>query len=221
MSSLLTNHLYNVGDDMAAEFAYIPSVKNLPAIFTKIRNAGSPPRFTIEFLKSLGFPSSTDRSVIGLLKALGFLTSDGTPTERYNAYRDSNRSGKTMAVALRDGWSAVFLVEQRAYEKSPAQLIEIFKSITGKGEAVAKKMASTFKALCGMADWSESIETPMEDVSNPPQKENGQVVETSLPAPKNGSQMTLHHDVHVHLPATSDVSVYTAIFRALKVELLD
>lgn len=30
----------------------------------------------------------------------------------------------------------------------------------------------------------------------------------------------LHHDVHIHLPATNDVSVYRAIFQAIKAELM-
>jgi hypothetical protein len=211
---------------MAKEFAYVASVKNMPAIFDRIRNAGSPPKFSQQFLQSLGFSSSTDRAIIGVLKALGFLNSDGTPAERYNAYRNGSKSGTMIASGLREGWAEVFLVDQRAYTKSSAELVEIFKSVTGKGEAVAQKMATTFKTLCGMADWSENgapstqVLTPdVDQVADSAQQEA--TPSSSATRASANARMTLHHDVHIHLPATSDLSVYTAIFRALKAELLD
>ena len=182
----------------------------------RIKGAGTPPKFTLEFLKSLGFPSSTDRPVIGVLKGLGFLTSDGVPTDRYNSYRDAARSGHALAAGLRDGWSPIFLADQGASERSTTQLTELFKSVSGKGEAVAKKMATTFRWLCDLADWSttHASETPIiaEEVAR---KSGGE------PSPTTVNGVALHHDVHVHLPSTSDVAVYTAIFRALRSELLD
>jgi hypothetical protein len=68
---------------MPTDFAYMTSAKNLGAILERVRDAGTPPKFTLDFLKSLGYTSSTDRPVIGVLKALGFLSPDGVPTERY------------------------------------------------------------------------------------------------------------------------------------------
>lgn len=199
---------------MAGDIPYMLSAKNLPAILDKIKSAGTPPRFTHDFLKAhLGFPSSSDRSVIGVLKALGFLSTDSGPTARYNEFRDDRRSGKAMAAGLRDGWSDVFLSDEKAYQRTPAELTELFKNVTGKGEAVATKMATTFRVLASAADWSaargaaehNAEETPAPDV------------------PTVGGELSigLHHDVHVHLPATSDVAVYTAIFRAIRSELID
>jgi hypothetical protein len=79
---------------MDKTFPYMASAKNLPAILAKIKSAGAPPKFTYEFLKSnLGFASSSDRTVIGVLKALGFLSGDGTPTGRYNEFRGEATSG--------------------------------------------------------------------------------------------------------------------------------
>jgi hypothetical protein len=85
---------------------------------------------------------------------------------------------------------------------------------------VAKKMASTFKAFAAKADWS-----------GPAPADNG-VQDTPLANEDIGRQagfgtgsqakspLSLHHDVHVHLPPTSDVAVYRAIFRAMREELL-
>ncbi len=101
---------------------YLPSVKNIPAILDKIRTAGTPPRFTHEFLKAnlgfpssndrgmitvlkrLGFPSSNDRGMITVLKRLGFLSADAVPTQRYNDYRDASKGSAALAAGLREGF---------------------------------------------------------------------------------------------------------------------
>jgi len=202
---------------------YMMGVKNINAIFTRIKEAGTPPKFTHEFLKSsLGFPSSSDRNVVSVLKSLGFLTSDGTPTDQYNAFRGAD-SKRVMAAGLREGWSEIFMADQQVYSKPYEQMKEIFKSVTGKGEAVAEKMASTFKSLCTLADFSETpnqLPLAAPPVDPEPEQEDDT---SSKPKPKTPiiSGLNLHHDIHLHLPSTSDVAVYKAIFRAVKDELSD
>lgn len=197
---------------MADDFPYMNSVTNLSGILEKIRSAGTPPKFTHEFLKStLGFTSSNDRGVIKLLKKLGFLNSDSVPTSRYNAYRGDD-GARAVAEGLREGWADIFLADERAHERSATELTAIFKNVSGKSESVAKKMATSFKALADAADWTGG--TPPETAQD-----------EQLPEKADGAARTpgvsLHQDVHIHLPSTSDVSVYTAIFRALRDELLD
>jgi hypothetical protein len=201
---------------VAKNFPYMTSAKNLPEILAKIKTAGTPPKFTYEFLRAnLGFGSSNDRTVLSVLKGLGFLTADGAPTDRYNQFRDAARSGSAVTAGLREGWAEIFLSDQRANERSPAQLVELFKGVAGVGEAVAKKMATTFKVLATQGDWKGVDEPDLQalgassDAADAP------------PPEARATGLTLHHDIHVHLPPTSDVAVYTAIFRALRSELLD
>lgn len=190
------------------------SVKNLSSILEKMKAAGTPPKFSYEFLKNLGFTSSNDRSVIKVLKALGFLTADGTPTERYNEFRNAARSRSALDAGLREGWADVFLADQSAGERSSNELIELFKNVTGKGEAVSQKLATTFKTLADAADLTAAAEMTPATADEPAGDE-------ADPAASQTSAVLLHHDVHIHLPPSSDVAVYTAIFRALRQELLD
>jgi hypothetical protein len=190
----------------------------------RIQEAGAPPRFSNEFLKnSLGFPSSNDRGIITVLKQLGFLSSDGAPTQRYNEFRSGTVGGRALADGLREGWSAVFLADQRAHEKTSAQLVEIFKTVTGKSGAVAQKMASTFKALVDAADWSATPPTPSVKETEVADEKSKPVVIAAdeRRVDRITSGISLNHDIHVHLPPTSDVAVYKAIFRALREELID
>lgn len=79
-------------------------------------------------------------------------------------------------------------------------------------------MATTFAALAAKADWSAPVADDLASQEPTPDKE----VEAPTAAPRQSheSGVSLHHDVHVHLPPTSDVAVYRAIFRALREELL-
>ncbi|RBY89147.1 hypothetical protein DQ244_15435 [Blastococcus sp. TBT05-19] len=127
-------------------------------------------------------------------------------------------------MGLRDGWADLFLVDQAANERSHSQLTELFKSASGKGEAAAKKMATTFKVLADMADWTTAAGVPSDAATQEPKEQSVPPVTPSEDAVDRvvaAAGLSLHHDVHIHLPSTSDVSVYTAIFRALKAELID
>lgn len=222
---------------MPAEIPYMPSVVNLHGILDKIQSAGTPPKFTHDFLKStLGFGSSNDRAVIKILRQLGFLSADGTPTQRYNDYRGAQPK-KVLAQGLREGWPELFLADERVHEKSKSQVQAIAKNLTGAGDSAAQKMASTFHALAEKADWTETAE-PQRGVETEKAAEaqgagglggDGGKHIGSPEGSKDGSirgsgpgsgLFQLHHDIHIHLPPTNDVSVYRAIFQAIKVELM-
>jgi hypothetical protein len=210
---------------MPSEFPYMNSVTNVGAILDKIKVAGTPPKFTHEFLKStLGFASSNDRGVIKVLKSLNFLTGDSVPTERYNDFRHEGKSGAALASGLREGWSEIFLADEQVYERTPTELTGIFKNVSGKGEAVAKKMATTFNAFAKLADWSAPTPPTAQttESNGVPAIDDPTPANTVLaPIASAGRGVALHQDVHIHLPPTSDASVYAAIFRALREELLD
>jgi hypothetical protein len=68
---------------MSLANAYVLPVNRIPDLFRKIQDGQAPDRFTIQLLKDAGFKSTNDRAFIPLLKAIGFLTADGKPTQRY------------------------------------------------------------------------------------------------------------------------------------------
>lgn len=195
-------------------------VGNIKKIFDKIQAAGTPPKFTYDFLSStLGFKGSGDRGIIKLMRAMGFLTADGTPTARYNSFRSSLEGKRVLADGLREAYAPVFLADTSANDRTSAELTEIFKRVSAKGEAVAQKMASTFKTIAVLADWStESLGSKDDENVDPGELKGAPNFDLKEPS---RSRLSLHQDVHLHLPTSSDVSVYTAIFRALKDELLD
>lgn len=207
---------------MAVPDSYMRSVGNVAAIFEAIKSAGVPQRFTHEFLKQLGFTSSNDRAVIAVMKALRFLDENSVPTERYRRFRDPSISGAVMAEALRDAYADLFTIHETAYDLPGPKLTGAFKRIAGKGDSVSQKMASTFKALAGLADWSSGssvVETKEEPGAETPSHEDA-LAFSSTPSPRvTVGGFPLHHDIHIHLPVSTDVRVYDAIFRSLREHL--
>lgn len=204
---------------MSSSLPYMASVTNVPAILDRMRGAGTPPRFTHDFLKaSLGFASSSDRAFIKILKQLNFLDADGTPTSRYNEFKGSN-GNQALAKGLRDGWSSLFLADQNIHTKNPSLIQSTVKSVTGASDAVSKKIASTFKALADIADWT-NLAYPETETSAGTVEMTTQGLPNGESKPSEDGGIRLHHDIHIHLPPTSDVSVYRAIFQAIKAELI-
>ena len=66
---------------MALPTTYTQAFNLLGDFFSKIRDAQAPPKFTNQLLKDMGFESSNHRPFIPILKSLGFLSPDGTPTQ--------------------------------------------------------------------------------------------------------------------------------------------
>lgn len=95
---------------MSLPSTYTVSAGKIPEFFKRIRDASPPPRLTHAQLTDWGFKSTNDRALVPLLKALGFLTSDGVPTARYQDYRNQSIPKKIMAEALREAYSEIFLV---------------------------------------------------------------------------------------------------------------
>lgn len=184
---------------MENNFPYMNSIKNVDAILNKIKSAGAPPRFTSEFLKStLGFSSSNDRGIITVLKRAKLIDESGVPTELYHQFRSSGQTSPALAQGLRDGWAGIFLADEKVYEKTHTEVKPIFKTVSGKSEDVAYKMASTFLAFVKHADFSKSVsdKTTVTDRAEELLEEKPDSV-----AEKDSEMLNLNltHDIHIHL----------------------
>lgn len=145
---------YNRG--MALSNAYLFQVKNLPQILKAIREAQAPDRFTYSFLEALGFKSTNDRGIIGVLKALGFIDESGSPKQPYFDYLDDERHEEVLADGIRRAYADLFKLNNKADEKDTPWVKNKLKTLTqgAKGDAVLTKMAATFTALCKEADFT-------------------------------------------------------------------
>jgi hypothetical protein len=207
------------GFQMALANAYVQIYGQLPEVFQRISAGQAPEKFTTQHLKDLGFSSTNFRAVIPLLKALGFLSSDGIPTPRYHEYRNSAQSKKVMGEALRAAYGDLFTIKAHP-TNADRELIEgKFKSVHNATPSTAKLMASTFYSLLGLADLSAAKEQKKEKTTEEPTSAVAPKDAVELPSPLP-HQSSLHYNIQIHLPATKDIEVFNAIFKALREHLL-
>lgn len=212
---------------MALTTSYLTSIKNVESIFNSILGAKAPERFTTKFLEDLGFKSSTDRLFIGVLKALGFLDDGGQPTQRYYEFLDQSQSKHIVAIGIEEAYEDLFNLNKNAQNMTNEEVKNKLKTLTQgqKGDRVIEQMAMTFRALCSYADWSghgdkkSVVEHKKEDLDI---KENTPsiVASNSKNEVKTETGMNLHYNIQIHLPETTNMAVYDAIFQSLKKHLM-
>lgn len=209
---------------MALTNAYVQIYGQLKDVFQSISEGQAPEKFTRQHLKDIGFGGSNYRAVIPLLKAIGFLSEDGTPTKRYHDYRNQALARRVMAEALRDGYSDLFTIKSSP-SPTDRDLIEgKFKSTFNATPLTAKLMASTFFALLALADLSEPPVAKKEEIVEVPTPKIEKTEKTEKRedgAVTLQNRTSLHYNIQIHLPATKDIEVFNAIFKAIKEHLLE
>lgn len=203
---------------MNQDVPYMPSVKNLHKILDSIQHAAVPESFTYEFLKDLGYGSSNDRSILKIFKYLGMLDASGRPQTSYRDFVDHTKTKHVLAERLKISYDDLYASNKKAHDKTVDNLKGWFKSKTGKGDAVALKMATTFKSLAQYADFTKVS-------AQEPKPEAEKVVEETLETPSvppitGESKFGLVYRLEIHLPDTQNIETYRAIFKALREELM-
>lgn len=191
-------------------------------IFEKIKEAKTPDRFTQDFLGStLGFSSGSAKPFIPLLKRLGFISSDGKPTEIYHEFRNPNHAKTAMARAIRHGYQDLYERNENVHSLDKAALQGLIVQATGldSDAPTLRAIAGTFQNLKSFADFKGAAVT----ASAPEQK-------VELPAQASAQLLTgndegdvrlnLAYTINLVLPRTDDVAVFNAIFRSLRENLL-
>ncbi len=202
---------------MPDSYPYTVSNNKIPAIFSKIRSAAKPTKFTHEFLKQLGFPSSNDRAVLSILKGLGFLSADGSPTAYYDRLRDSTDWDFVLGERMRVLYEDIFKINTALYNESDSEIKGAIARVTGKEEASVARYTATFKTLAGLAKFGESPKTKTkadDSAKKEPQSD-------APPRSPKESLIEFAHNIQIHLPATTDVAVYNAIFKSVRENLMD
>lgn len=187
----------------------------IPQYFETIMNAQAPEKFTVKFLKDLGFTSSTDIQFINVLKMLGFLDDSGTPSELYYKLFDQSVAKTVIAQRIRLAYNDLFALNTKSQEMSTEELKGKFKQLTGgqKSDSTLRQMVSTFSNLCAYADWSQPGDCST--TYHPQENVPSNIEDNATPQVHVGKSFDLNYDIHIHLPATRDQAVYDALFASL------
>lgn len=205
---------------MADDYPYMVSNNKIKPIIEAIHNAAKPPKFSHEFLKQIGFSSSNDRAVIPLFKRLGFLTDSGVPTTYYDDLKDTTKRWSALGARIKDLYADLYAINTKIHSANEDEAKGAISRVTGKDAKAVGRYYATFKTLCDMAKFDNvaKASTIHKKEDEPSQKDipvNGQG-DSPVVA---GGQPGFHYNIQIHLPATTDISVYNAIFKSLKENL--
>ncbi len=194
---------------------YMAAYGNITKVLEKIKKAATPDKFSQDYLATkLGMKGGSPKPVIPFLKKSGFLASDGSPTDLYERFRNENESGAAAAEALRIGYSALYDVNEYIHDASDSEVKGVIVQVTGteKNSSTVGSILGSFKALKAFADFDAPIARPEEPTDA---MESMPTVSAELP-----SGLNLGYTINLHLPATSDIAVFNAIFKSLRDNLL-
>ena len=203
---------------MALPNSYTQKTGSIPDYFEAILNAEAPERFTIQFLVQLEFKSTNDRMFLGILKELGFLDTDGTPTERYYEFLDRTQSKIILAEGIKEAYADLFKVNKSAKAMSADEVKNKLRTLYAgtKKEDVIGKIAKTFVALCEYADFTSHKKKVKDEPKADKKleaKDKKSVLAEDLP---KVAVKSLQYHINIVLPESRDQAVYDAIFKSLR-----
>jgi Family of unknown function (DUF5343) len=203
---------------------YINAYGGIPTLFQKIKIAAVPPKFNIDFLGTvLDMKSSSYRAMIPLLKKLGFIDPANVPTQAYKDFREDSLSGTVMAAKLREAYRSLFQANEYAWKLNKDELASKIKSLTGAAEddPNVPSVTNTFLALSKLATWD----------GVPPKKKDTSTSEGAVSSVENApvrrrdedsldGKLRLSYTINLNLPATTEIEVFSAIFKSLRENML-
>src|SRR6185369_9384027 len=208
-----------------AALPYIPTPGSIKTVFEKMKAAATPERVTADFVSSkLQLKGGAGRSIPPLLKKIGFVAPDGSPTDLYKRFRNHATSGAAVAEAIRVGYKELASANEYFYELNDKDLQALIVQVTGAaaGSSVVKQTFMTLKILKSYADFEGNVkDEPTQSAaldSEPSRHEHNPSKEQFRQS--GGVGLNLSYTINLNLPATSDQAVFNAIFRSLKEHLL-
>ena len=206
---------------MTESYTYMVANGKISQILDKLRKAAEPSKFTHAFLKQLGFASTNDRAIVPLLRRLEFLNDDSSPTEKYKDLRDTTRFRYVLGEQIRELYSDLYAINTKMHEANEDEIKGAISRVTGKDETSVNRFYATYKTLTDIAEFEEPVpeEKPTVEPKKEEKKENPPKSEHKIQMPVIGSP-DFHYNIQIHLPATTDISVYNAIFKSIKENLM-
>ncbi|MBZ2189397.1 DUF5343 domain-containing protein [Alcanivorax sp. JB21] len=210
-----------------ASLPYVTAPGNVTKALNGIAAAATPDRISQDFVKEiLKIPSGSGNQMAAYLKKIGMAGTDGTPTAIYKKYRNPATRGEAAAAMLRHGYAELYRRNEYVHELTETKLKGLIIEVTGQehDSATVTYTASCIKNIKAFADFSSPGVKVGAGDNNDAETMRGQVSTVGhapLPPSQNqGVGLNLGYTINLNLPATSDISVFNAIFKSLKENLL-
>jgi hypothetical protein len=227
---LLANPYFCIWFDYMNEYLYVTALGKFKE-FMKItlHDKKVPTKVDEDWLASVGYTDKkNDRRFIPILKELGFISDDGTPTEAYSEYRNKDKSKEIMLKALKDAYPDLFSTYEDPFTESSANISNLIKNKKNYSQEVANLATRTFKTLATASGIIVDTETTLQKRS--PRKgvktkeesgEGGSGKTKEVSKESNANSIDLEPvsiviNIQLVLPNTTEKEVYSNLFSELR-----
>lgn len=198
------------------KFPYMLTPNALSKFLDLIPKKPKPPKVDGQLLQSWDLRSNNDIKLVSVLREVGVLSADSSPTDIYEALMHGDDGKKQLAAQIRARYGPLFNADHEPYAND-ATATKLF-NIHGGTQApkTLQLMRQTFMALCKAADFSE----PAKFVRK---RTRGDFVAANLeyedetPPPSVGPSVVIN--IQLTLPAGADEKAYDAFFASMKKHL--
>ncbi|MGI4836489.1 MAG: DUF5343 domain-containing protein [Janthinobacterium lividum] len=216
---------------MAENLPYSTSVGTLVNMLEKIKSASVPERFTQDFVSTkLAMKGGTAAACIPFLKKMGFVASDGTPTDLYREFRNPRKSRIAVGKAFKKLYQKLYEMNEYIHDATDQEVLGLIVECTGgeKDSTVTKSTLSTLNMLRKISDFDIEGDGDVEAIDSTISKASiadpvtPAISQFQIPAQhQSGSKgINLAYTINLNLPATKDIEVFNAIFKSLKEHIL-
>lgn len=189
-----------------ADYPLTTVIGKIKPLLEKIREVGVPPKATAQWLKTLGFKSSNDSSLLTALRYIGLIDASSVPTDTWKQYRGANHA-QVLAGAIREGYSTLYEIYPDAHSMTASDIGHVISTSSNAGKQAINKTVKTFLNLCAEADFSAAGAV----VPSPPPPSAG----STPPPPAGASSPSLHIDIQVHISPDSSSEQIDKIFESM------
>jgi len=208
---------------MSAKLPYLSTPGTFDNAIQKIKAAATPPTFNNDFVHTkLQIKGGAGAALPPFFKKLGLVGGDGSPTALYRQLRNPATSGAALAVALRNGFRPLYEVNEYCHDLSDKDLKGLVLQVTGleDGNRVSQLIQGTFARIKKHADFESALADANEDGAGKDEDETDDEKKDEGAAGRRPVRLNVGYTINLNLPASPNIEVFNAIFKALRENLL-
>lgn len=211
---------------MAKALPYLATPGSLRTALDKIQNAATPEKVSGDFISNkLQIKGGTGTALSPYLKRVGLVAPDSSPTELYKRFRNPSSSKSAIADAIRIGYAPLSEINEKFYDLNDAELRGLIVQAIGSGadDQVTKLILTTYKILRSYASFTD-VPAGKAEILDAVEQPSTLSYQLPIHVPQasggKGVGLNLSYTINLNLPATNDQSVFNAIFKSLRENLL-
>lgn len=207
-----------VRKEVRGNFSYTTTPGRFKDTLQAIISAERPSAVNRDFIETvLGIKGGIVSGFPPILKRIGFLSTDNSPTELYGQFQTEGSRSYAALAGLRNGFAELFKRNAHADRADDDKIKDYLVQITGRkrDDGVISAILGTFNAIRSFI--VGEVVTPEsgihDSLSGSTESDQGKNLLAQ-------GAIGLSYHINVVLPETKDIAVFNAIFQSLKQNLL-